>query len=126
MVRRVRGRVAGLEIDLLDRAAGGGQLRRPRPCAARRAGGQHDPQRPIGGVPAGDGQRDVGRAAEQQQGLGRAQGVEHEVLLELEPASQVGGEHAVRVDRRRTRRKSSSRGYIWRNVAAPSRESLAR
>ena len=72
---------AGLQIDLGDCAAQLGQLGGGLAPALGRAGGEDDAQPPADGVPPRDRQGDVGGAAEQQQGLGIANGVDHVRLL---------------------------------------------
>jgi len=62
--------VAGVEVHDVDGAALVLQRLPGRVAPRRRAGGQDHPQRPALRIRGGGGQRDLGRIAEQQQGLG--------------------------------------------------------
>ena len=75
--RSVRAVVPGIKIDFGDRAAQIAQLGRGPRTPLGRPGRQHHPQPALAGVAPGDGERDVGRAAEQQDRLRAAQGVDH-------------------------------------------------
>ena len=88
--------VDGVEVDELDRLGARGLHLRDGVVTARVVGqgGQHDARRRVAQVPLADRQPDLGGAAEQQDGLGVAYGVEHH-LEQLQASGHVGGEHPV-------------------------------
>ena len=105
------------------------ELGRGRGTPLGRPGRQHHPQSGTC-VPPGQGQSDVGGAAEQQQRLRCADGVDHRTahgrFAEFETSSQIGIEHSVRIDLAAYGKEVVQPRVHPRNVAALSRESLAR
>src|SRR5699024_4698010 len=86
-----------------------------------RAGSQDDPKRTLVRVLLRGRQRDVGGTAQDQQGLGIANGVNHSSSLRLmSEAKMPSGSTDWRIVR-----NSSTRGYISWNVSAAVRESFA-
>src|SRR5947209_1646689 len=120
--RRVRGGVRRIEGQ---RRHGGSEAVQPLGGgvqARRRPGGQYHAQRAAGGVARRGGQRDLGGAAQQQQGLRVANSVDHSSsLLDRSEANTPAGSAAAR-----TLRHSSIRGYMRCSAAAEVRDSLAR
>src|SRR5690606_1007996 len=114
-------RLARVERHGHHRASGLAQPLSGRLQPLRRAGGQDDPHRTVAGVLLGDGQRDVGRAAEHQQRLGVSNGVDHSSSLRLMSETKMPSGSTVW----RIFRNSFARGYILWKVSAVVRESFA-
>ena len=121
---------ARVQVDFDDPTAEPTELGRGLAPARGRPGRQHHPQPAAPCVAAGNGQGDVGGAAEQQQRLRRTERVQHGGLSWGGQSSSRRARSELNMPlgstRRRTARKSSSRGYIWAKRPALNRESLAR
>ena len=103
----VAGEVVRLEVHSGHRGAGVAQRGDGRVQARRRAGGEHDPQRPAARVALGDREADLRGAAKQQQRLGISDRVDHASLnlRDMSEAKTPWGSTAAR-----TLRHSSSLG----------------